>query len=98
MTPSEYLKKHFWFTTQPLEEPERLEDTDSVYQMFEDAGLADRLMYSSDYPHWDYDSPYESVPETFPAARRRRILGQNASRLFRIPLRPNSGIPARRFA
>lgn len=92
--PSDYLRKHFWFTTQPIEEPENLEDTDSVYRMLEDAGLGERLMFSSDYPHWDFDSPYESVPETFPIERRRRILGQNASNLYKIPLKPGSGIPA----
>jgi predicted TIM-barrel fold metal-dependent hydrolase len=92
--PSEYMRKHFWFTTQPIEEPERLEDTESVYEMLEEAGFADRLMFSSDYPHWDFDSPYESVPEIFPIARRRRILGQNASKLYGIPLKPGSGILA----
>jgi predicted TIM-barrel fold metal-dependent hydrolase len=92
--PSEYLREHFWFTTQPLEEAERPEDTESVYRMFEEAGFAERLMFSSDYPHWDFDSPYHSVPESFPVERRRRILGHNASKLFGIPLRPNSGIPA----
>ncbi|MFC0406846.1 amidohydrolase family protein [Roseomonas elaeocarpi] len=92
--PSDYMRKHFWFTTQPIEEPERLEDTESVYEMLEESGFADRLMFSSDYPHWDFDSPYESVPETFPLARRRRMLGQNASQLFGIPLKPGSGIRA----
>lgn len=92
--PSEYMRDHLWFTTQPIEEPENLEDTESVYAMFEAAGFAERLMFSSDYPHWDFDSPYESVPENFPIARRRRILGQNASTLFKIPLRPGRGIPS----
>lgn len=93
--PSDYMKDHLWFTTQPIEEPERLEDTASVYDMLEESGFADRLMFSSDYPHWDFDSPYESVPETFPIDRRRRILGQNASKLFKIALKPGHGIPAR---
>jgi uncharacterized protein len=93
--PSEYMREHFWFTTQPIEEPERLEDTNSVYEMLEESGFGDRLMFSSDYPHWDFDSPYESVPLTFPIERRRRILGQNASKLFKIPLKPGAGIPAR---
>lgn len=92
--PSDYLKQHLWFTTQPLEEPEKLEETEAVFRMFEDAGFAERLMYSSDYPHWDFDSPYESVPETFPIERRRRILGENASRLYGIPLKRGHGIPA----
>ncbi len=92
--PSDYMREHVWFTTQPIEEPERKQDTESVYEMFEEAGFADRLMFSSDYPHWDFDSPYKSVPHSFPIERCRRMLGRNASKLFRIPLRPNSGIPA----
>jgi predicted TIM-barrel fold metal-dependent hydrolase len=92
--PSEYVREHCWFSTQPLEEPEHLEDVADVYEMFESAGFADRLMFSSDYPHWDFDSPYESVPVTFPLERRRRILGENASALYGLPLRPDSGIPA----
>ena len=92
--PSEYMRDHVWFTSQPIEEPERVSDRESVYQMFEESGFADRLMYSSDYPHWDFDSPYEAVPITFPIERRRRLLGQNASTLFKIPLKANTGIPA----
>jgi uncharacterized protein len=92
--PSEYLREHCWFSTQPIEEPERPEDTDAVFEMFERAGFKDRLMFSSDYPHWDFDSPYESVPESFPIDRRRRILGENASKLYGLALRPDSGIPA----
>ncbi|WP_104126228.1 amidohydrolase family protein [Cryobacterium sp. Y57] len=92
--PSEYLKEHFWFSTQPLEEPERPDQTEDVFRIFEESGFGERLMFSSDYPHWDYDSPYESVPESFPEARRRRILGENASKLYGIPLRENSGLPS----
>jgi len=92
--PSEYMRDHVWFTTQPIEEPERTGDTESVYEMFEEAGFGEKLMFSSDYPHWDFDSPYRSVPVSFPIERRRRMLGQNASKLFKIPLRAGSGIPA----
>ena len=92
--PSDYMREHVWFTTQPIEEPERDADTESVYQMFEEAGFGERLMFSSDYPHWDFDSPYRSVPVSFPIERRRRMLGQNASALFKIALKPDSGILA----
>lgn len=93
--PSEYLRDHFWFTTQPLEEPERSIDTERAWRMFEDAGFGERLMYSSDYPHWDFDSPDKGVPARFPLERRRRILGENASRFWGIPLKADSGIPVR---
>jgi predicted TIM-barrel fold metal-dependent hydrolase len=92
--PSEYLRDHFWFSTQPIEEPEHEEDFADVWEMLEDFGSADKLMYSSDYPHWDFDAPTEVLPETMPLADRRRILGENASRLYKIPLREGSGIPA----
>jgi uncharacterized protein len=82
--PSEYLAEHFWFTTQPMEEPEQLEWFDDVYGMFE-ALMGDKLMYSSDYPHWDFDEP-ANVPDTLPLETRRRILGETASELYKIPL------------
>lgn len=92
--PSDYMRDHFWYATQPIEEPERAEHLDSVYRMFEESGFAHQLMYSSDYPHWDFDAPTELMSPYHPMERRRRILGENASRLYGIPLKPNSGILA----
>jgi predicted TIM-barrel fold metal-dependent hydrolase len=92
--PSEYMRDHFWFATQPIEEPEKPEHLDGVYRMFEESGFADKLMYASDYPHWDFDAPSEVMTPYHPLERRRRVLGENASRLYRIPLKANSGIVA----
>ncbi len=92
--PSDYLREHFWFATQPVEEPEDPREVQNLYKIFEETGLGDRLMYSSDYPHWDFDSPYDAVNAAHPIERRRRILGENASRLLKIPLKPRSGILA----
>lgn len=92
--PSEYLRSNFWFTTQPMEEPEHVEEYRSLLRLFEETVGPTHLMYSSDYPHWDFDSPYESVPQALPIEQRRRILGQNASSLYGIPLRDGTGIDA----
>ena len=54
------------------------------------------LLFSSDYPHWDSDSPYQSVPARLPDDIRRKILGENASALYGIPLLPGTGIHAPR--
>ena len=51
--PSEYVREHFWFTTQPIEEPENPAD---LAEIMEWVGY-DRLMFSTDYPHWDFDDP-----------------------------------------
>jgi predicted TIM-barrel fold metal-dependent hydrolase len=48
-------------------------------------------MYSSDYPHWDFDDPYV-LPHTLSDEQRRRILGENARDLYKIELRPDSGV------
>ena len=88
--PSEYLAEHFWFSTQPMEEPERLEWFDDVYEMFEQL-MGDKLMYSSDYPHWDFDEP-TNLPASLDLQTRRKILGQTASELYNIPLRANTGL------
>jgi predicted TIM-barrel fold metal-dependent hydrolase len=91
--PSEYLKEHFWYSTQPFEEPEKAEETGPLFDMFEESGFGEQLMYSSDYPHWDTDWPMDAVPRSFPVERRRRMLGENASSLYGIPLRPGTGLP-----
>jgi predicted TIM-barrel fold metal-dependent hydrolase len=89
--PSEYLADHFWFSSQPMEEPENLGWFDDVYRLFEET-VGHKLMYSSDYPHWDFDEP-SLVSDTLPISTRRRILGETASKLYGIPLRQGTGLP-----
>jgi predicted TIM-barrel fold metal-dependent hydrolase len=40
------------------------------------------LIYASDYPHWDFDSPKRFLPAEVPLETRRRILGANALELY----------------
>ena len=39
------------------------------------------LMFSSDYPHWDFDSPQQAFPR-LPADLKRRIFSENARELY----------------
>ena len=89
--PSEYIRDHMWFSTQPMEEPENSEWTEDVFGSFEASGMADKLMFSSDYPHWDFDEP-ASIPTGLTEPIKRGILGENASKLYGIPLKPDSGV------
>jgi uncharacterized protein len=89
--PSEYMRDHIWYSTQPMEEPEKPEYFEEVYAAFEASGMGDQLMYSSDYPHWDFDEP-AALPASLTDEQRRKILGGNASALYGIPLKPNSGV------
>lgn len=90
--PSEYLSDHFYFGSQPMVEPERKRELKHILGLFEDMFGPDHLMFSSDYPHWDFDSPYEAMPSSLPIENRRKILGENASNLYNIPLREGAGI------
>ena len=54
-----------------------------------------QLLWSSDYPHWDFDLP--SVIYDLPflnETARRNILGGNAARVFGLDSRPRKKIPA----
>jgi predicted TIM-barrel fold metal-dependent hydrolase len=50
-------------------------------QIFEMMDAAHILMFSSDYPHWDFDSPQQAFPR-LPAELKRRIFVDNARELY----------------
>jgi uncharacterized protein len=77
--PSKYFREHFWFSTQPIEEPDDPEDLLHALQF---TGMTDRIMFSSDYPHWDFDSPSRALPISIKGELREQIMGRNACRLY----------------
>ena len=81
--PSEYVREHFWFTTQPIEEPDDPRDLEAALRH---VGMNDRIMFASDYPHWDFDSP-RLAPRLLPAGIREQVMGANACRLYGLPER-----------
>ncbi len=76
--PSEYMRSNIWFATQPVEEPENPED---LRQVFEWIGW-DRIVYSSDYPHWDYDDPRQAWRIKLTPQEERVILRDNALQVY----------------
>ena len=52
-TPEEYIKDQFYISTQPVGEPNNQEDMRKIMEVI---GF-DRMMFSSDYPHFDFDHP-----------------------------------------
>jgi predicted TIM-barrel fold metal-dependent hydrolase len=79
--PSDVFREHFWFTTQPIDEPERPGDLVKVIDQMQMRG---RVMFSSDYPHWDFDDPDRALPPGMPADLREQIFRTNAESLFRF--------------
>jgi predicted TIM-barrel fold metal-dependent hydrolase len=79
--PSEYIREHFWLSTQPMEEPSRPE---YFFQMLEHLDMNDRLMFATDYPHWDFDAPDMALPTGLDADLKRNILAENARILYKL--------------
>jgi len=78
--PSEIIREHLRFTTQPMEEPPKHE---YLMQFFEHCGSDDLLMFATDYPHWDYDSP-ERVLAGIPDQLKRKIFIENARSIYNL--------------
>lgn len=78
--PSEYLREHFWFCTQPMEEPET---PGHLTEIIDWIGW-DRIMFSSDYPHWDFDDPKYALNFKMTDAQRAGILRDNAKALYKL--------------
>ena len=79
--PSEYVYDHCYMTTQPIEEPENPKHLAMMFEMFDAENM---LLFSSDYPHWDFDDPTK-VLRQFPYEKRKKILCDNAKALFKLP-------------
>lgn len=76
--PSDYVRDHVRFNTQPLDEPPTDADLDSILRWMH----ADRtLMFGTDYPHWDFDHPDQTLRHLDPALRAR-IFATNAFDCF----------------
>lgn len=78
--PSEYFDEHVYLATQPIEEPAKREHFGQLLSHWPE--FEDRLVFSSDYPHWDGDEPTRALPLIRDAVVRDKILRQNARRLY----------------
>lgn len=78
--PSEYMVDHIRVTSQPMPEPPTPHHMTYILEMMQ----ADKmLMFSTDYPHWDGDSPefaFRRVPEEL----RKRIFIENPLNYYRL--------------
>ena len=77
--PSEYVRDHVWFTTQPIEEPP---EPKQLLTVFDNLGGTDKIMFSTDYPHWDFDDPQRAIKARLDPETRARIFGGNAMALY----------------
>ncbi|HXQ53182.1 MAG TPA: amidohydrolase family protein [Stellaceae bacterium] len=89
--PSEYMREMF-YSSQPLEVPEDPSVLEATFKMIK----ADtQLLWSSDYPHWDFDLPSVIYDLPFLAeTAKRNILGGNAARALGLDTKVMKRAPA----
>lgn len=76
--PSEYIRE-FYFTTQPME----THNLKALELTFEMINAESQLLFSSDYPHWDFNLPSTVYDLPFlSTGAKHRILGHNAANIF----------------
>ena len=81
--PSDYMRD-MYYSTQPME----VQDIDAMKTTFRMMNAETQLMYSSDYPHWDFDMPQTVWDLPFLSEKaKHNILGGTAARLFKLPPR-----------
>ena len=86
--PSEYIRE-MYFTSQPLE----TSNLDLTAATFRAVNAESQLLFSSDWPHWDFNPPSSIANLPFLSKEQKRnILGLNAARLFKLE------VPAKKLA
>lgn len=80
--PSAIIRRHFYFTTQPMDE---VDSADHLMATLRHLDMDDHVMYSTDYPHWDFDAPDRALPAAITGELRTKIMRTNAEHVFRFP-------------
>jgi predicted TIM-barrel fold metal-dependent hydrolase len=77
--PSDYMRENCWYTCQPMEKS----NMKALEVTFDMINADSQLLYSSDWPHFDFDTP--SVIHDLPfldEQAKRNILGLSAAKIF----------------
>ena len=81
--PSDYMRD-MYYSSQPME----IQDYKAMECTFRMMNAETQLLYSSDYPHWDFDLPSTIWDLPFLSEKaKHNILGGTAARLFKLPPR-----------
>ena len=83
--PAELIRAHVRVTLQPADAPPEPRD---FAHLLDQLGGEHMLLFSTDYPHWQFEGR-DAFPPGFPATLRRRVLVDNARATY-PRLRPTS--------
>jgi len=79
--PSEVIRESVRLTAQPLDEPD---EPERLLEVIDRLGSDRMLMFSTDYPHHQFDDPARSAPTGLTDEAMTRFLGRNALETYRL--------------
>ncbi len=89
--PATIVRDHVRFTLQPTDAPP---DPAMLARTMEQVGSDEILLFSTDYPHWQFDGA-DVIPDGLPAATIAKLMSENALKTYpRLSPPP----PAQEFA
>jgi predicted TIM-barrel fold metal-dependent hydrolase len=86
--PTSIVRSRVRLTLQPFDAPP---DAASVTRLIEHIGSDDMLLFSTDYPHWQFDG-VEALPEGLDAGLTRTIMVDNPLRTY-VRLKETEAVP-----
>lgn len=82
--PSSYVRRHFRFTTQPVDAPG---DAEEFRQLIRQSGAAELLMFGSDYPR-RYIRDNQQILQLLTEDEKRNVLSTTAAKWYRLDMAP----------
>lgn len=84
--PSQHCRERLRLSTQPTEDING-EDWGKLIDLM---GTDDILVFSTDYPHFDFDDPNAAIPRSLPSGTRDKILWKNAADFYGLDVREST--------
>ena len=78
--PSEHMRERLRFSTQPAEDL----TGDQWMKLIDLMGSDEYLVFSTDYPHFDFDDPRVSIPRSLPDDLQEKIFWKNGASLYGV--------------
>jgi uncharacterized protein len=76
--PSQHMRERLRFSTQPTEDL----TGDQWLKLIDLMGSDEYLIFSTDYPHFDFDDPRVSIPRSLPDDLQEKIFWKNGASLY----------------
>lgn len=76
--PSQHCRERLRLSTQPTEDI----SSDEWMKLIDLMGTDDILVFSTDYPHFDFDDPDAAIPKSLPGGTRDKIFWKNAANFY----------------